>query len=71
MAIDYSTDDLRRKLADSRDRFALVDTLPRASYANRHLPGAISLPLEEIEARADAILPERDVEVVTYCSGPT
>lgn len=68
---EYETEDLRRKIDGSDERFVLLDVLPRASYANRHLPGAVSLPLEDVEARASEVIPDRDVEVVTYCSGPT
>lgn len=68
---EYETEELRRKLADPNDRFFLVDVLPRASYANRHLPGAISLPLEELAARARDVLPDPASEVITYCSSPT
>jgi rhodanese-related sulfurtransferase len=44
----------------------LVDTRSRASYQQAHIPNAISLPLEEIEA-GDKSLP-KDAKLVLYCT---
>lgn len=46
----------------------LVDVRPALEYAAGHLPGARSLPLDELTAR----LPELPTEelIVTYCRGP-
>lgn len=70
MARDYSTEELRSKLLDSNDRFYLVDTLPADSYASRHLPGAISLPLELLDQEASKRVPNKDLEVIAYCASP-
>ena len=70
MAREVSTEELARRIEDPGDRFALVDALPRASYVNRHIPGALSIPLEELSTRADQVLPDKDIEVIAYCSSP-
>ncbi len=46
----------------------VLDVRPPEEYAAGHLPGAVNVPLEELEARL-AELPE-DREVVAYCRGP-
>ena len=46
----------------------VVDLRPAEEYAAGHIPGALSIPLDELEARL-AELPS-DVEVVAYCRGP-
>lgn len=46
----------------------VVDVRPRAEYAAGHLPGALSVPFEELADRL-AELPA-DREVVAYCRGP-
>lgn len=46
----------------------VVDVRPREEYAGGHLPGALSVPLDELAERL-AELPE-DAEVVAYCRGP-
>jgi rhodanese-related sulfurtransferase len=66
---DVSQDELRRRLRDRR--LAVVDVLPRASWSEAHLPGALSLPLAEIPERARRVLPDLVRDVVVYCGGPT
>ena len=51
--------------------FVLVDVLARVSYEEGHLPGALSLPLAEIEGRARAVLPDRDADIAVYCASGT
>ena len=46
----------------------VLDVRPVEEYRAGHLPGAVSVPLEELESRL-ADLP-RDREVVAYCRGP-
>ena len=46
----------------------LIDVRPTAEYDADHLPGSISLPLEDLESRLDE-LPKRK-EIVAYCRGP-
>jgi rhodanese-related sulfurtransferase len=46
----------------------VLDVRPVEEYAAGHIPGAISLPLEHLEARLDELDPS--VEVVAYCRGP-
>jgi rhodanese-related sulfurtransferase len=52
-------------------RIVLVDVLSPESFAARHIPGAINLPVAEIARRASAVLPDRTAPIVTYCGGPT
>lgn len=49
----------------------LIDVRPESEYAAGHLPGAISIPpdqLERLDELVSAITP--DQEVVAYCRGP-
>jgi rhodanese-related sulfurtransferase len=46
----------------------LLDVRPRVEYEAAHLPGAISIPIDELERRL-AELPE-DKTIVAYCRGP-
>jgi rhodanese-related sulfurtransferase len=45
----------------------VLDVRPHHEYASGHIPGAVSVPLEELEQRL-AELPA-DVDVVAYCRG--
>ena len=49
-------------------RVVVIDVRPRDEYRTGHIPGALSIPLEELETRLGE-LPARK-EVVAYCRGP-
>jgi phage shock protein E len=44
----------------------LVEVLPRNEYEDEHLPGAINVPLRELDDRAEDLL-RRDRPIVVYC----
>jgi rhodanese-related sulfurtransferase len=51
--------------------FRLVEALPAQYYAEAHIPGALNIPLDDIEVLAPQLLPDKATPVVTYCaSGP-
>ena len=56
-------EDVRRLLAQGAQ---LVDVLPAQEYHDLHLPGAISIPLKELNAMTTAEL-RQDVPVIVYC----
>src|SRR4029450_48210 len=63
-------DRLRARL-ESGDPVTLVEALPPMYYEREHLPGAIKIPHDEVDALAPELLPDRDAEIVVYCaSGP-
>jgi rhodanese-related sulfurtransferase len=69
MIPELSRDDLVRALRARR--ITLVDVLSPESFAARHIPGAISVPIVDLARRAAEVLPDRSAAVVTYCGGPT
>ena len=58
---------LREKL-ERNEEFVLVDALAPMSYARSHLPGAINLPPDSVDGRAQRRIPDRSTEVIVYCS---
>lgn len=46
----------------------VLDVRPREEFEAGHIPGAVSIPLEELRARLDEL--PSDLEVVAYCRGP-
>lgn len=46
----------------------VLDVRPADEFATGHLPGAVNIPLAELEARLAELDP--DQEVVAYCRGP-
>jgi rhodanese-related sulfurtransferase len=57
---------LRAKM-EAQETFILVDVLSPESYARGHLPGAINIPVSDVEREAPATLPE-DAVIVVYCA---
>jgi rhodanese-related sulfurtransferase len=44
----------------------LVDVLPYEEYEEEHLPGAINIPLKELNRETSARL-HHDVPIIVYC----
>jgi rhodanese-related sulfurtransferase len=55
-----------RQLTD-RESAQLVDVLTRVEYDEEHIPGAINLPLKELDAATAARLLDASRPVITYC----
>ncbi|RRQ20782.1 ArsR/SmtB family transcription factor [Thiohalobacter thiocyanaticus] len=51
-----------------RGEVTVLDVRPEEEYTAGHLPGAVNIPLAELEERLAALPPER--EVIAYCRGP-
>jgi rhodanese-related sulfurtransferase/DNA-binding transcriptional ArsR family regulator len=62
-----SRQELARRLQDGDD-LVVLDVRPAAEHAAGHLPGAVSIPVGELQRRL-AELPA-DREIVAYCRGP-
>ena len=59
-------DELREKI-DRGDAFHLFEVLPEPYYRKHHLPGALHMPPNDVEATVQRIAPELDAEIVLYC----
>jgi len=55
--------ELRRLLDEGAQ---LVEVLPPEEYAEEHLPGAVNLPLKQLDARTTAVLDKRTA-IIVYC----
>ena len=69
LAAEKQKNDVVQLVKEGKGDFVLLDTRDRAGYANGHVPGAIAFPLDEIDALAPTLAPER--EYVTYCWNST
>jgi 3-mercaptopyruvate sulfurtransferase SseA len=61
----------RIAVTDARDRWesgdaVVVDVRSRTEYEQAHVPGALHIPLAEIETRFNEL--PRGVEIITYCT---
>ena len=49
-----------------RDQFSLFEVLPRMYWRKHHLPGARSLPLDEVKS-VESLIPDKRAEIIVYC----
>lgn len=61
-----SREDLLARLQDGE--VTLVDVRPEDEFALGRIPGALNIPLDELERRLDRL--PRDQGIVAYCRGP-
>jgi rhodanese-related sulfurtransferase len=61
MGIDELVD-----LMKSGNSYVLIDARPRAAYDQAHLPGAVSIPLGEIDSYAGRL--DTNSTIVVYCN---
>ena len=62
-----STQDLKAKL-DRKEGVTVVETLAPERYREAHIPGALNIPPERIKEVAPQLLPNKDAEIITYCT---
>ena len=59
-------EELKKKI-DAGEKFKLVDVLSAQHFSEEHLPGAINIPLGEIESKAPDLL-DKSEEIIVYCA---
>jgi rhodanese-related sulfurtransferase len=62
-----SREELRIKLS-SASRPVLVEALPEKYYVAQHLPGALHLPHDQVDALAADVLPQKAAQIIVYCA---
>ena len=66
MAPKITRDELKALL--DRSEVVVVEALSEESFAKEHIPGAIRVDYEKLEAQAPELLPDKDAAIVTYCA---
>ena len=56
-----------KEMMDGLEKFVLLDARSEEEFSEGHIPGAMVIPHDEIEERAEAEIPEKDVPVFVYC----
>jgi rhodanese-related sulfurtransferase len=62
-----STKELKAKL-DRKESLKVVETLAPERYREAHIPGVLNIPPERIKELAPQLLPNKDAEIITYCT---
>jgi rhodanese-related sulfurtransferase len=63
MPTEIQRDEVRRMVAGGA---RLVEVLPAKEYEAEHLPGAINIPLQQLDRQTTAPLPQ-DQPLIVYC----
>jgi rhodanese-related sulfurtransferase len=61
-----STKDLKTRL--NSGQIKVVETLAPERYREAHIPGALNIPPERIRELAPQMLPNKEAEIITYCT---
>ena len=56
-----------KELMDADDSLVILDVRTQQEYDQAHIPGAILLPLDQVEERAQTVLPHKDQLILVYC----
>src|SRR5262245_44385125 len=64
MTTSISRDELRTAIDGGT--VTVIDALPAAPYSRRHLPRALNLVIDDADATASELLPDRGAPIVTY-----
>jgi rhodanese-related sulfurtransferase len=62
-----SREDLKTLIASDK-KHTIVEALPKKYYEAEHLPGAINLPHDEVQAAASRLIPDKNETVIVYCA---
>jgi len=58
-------------LISTNQEFLLVDSRPGARYSASHLPGAVSIPVCEMQELLQNLPTDKNKLLIFYCGGPT
>ena len=59
-----------REWLDAKAEFSLVDARGTDTYAQGHIPKAVSLPTGKVTHHHETLFPGKESRIVVYCSNP-
>ena len=54
-------------IMDSQEGFVILDVREQYEYDESHIPGAVLLPLGQVEEKAQEVLPDKEQLILVYC----
>ena len=61
----FATEQLQRLIVQSPDLVTIIDVRNPEEYAEQHIPGAINIPLPELESHSKKL--SKDIMIITVC----
>jgi rhodanese-related sulfurtransferase len=61
------------KIIDQKEEGVILNVLPRESFAKKHLPKSVNVPVSDPDFIEEVreVVPDKDMPIVVHCSGPT
>ena len=56
-----------QKRLESEEDIILLDVRNQGEYEEKHIPGSILIPADELEKRAEAELIDKNTDIIVYC----
>lgn len=56
-----------KKIMDSGEEHIILDVREQDEFDEGHISGAILIPYTEIDRKAEAMLPDKDKQILVYC----
>ena len=56
-----------KEIMDTQEGYIILDTRAQYEYDEKHIPGAIVIPHDEILEKAESILTDKDQLILVYC----
>ena len=56
-----------KRIMDSVEGYIILDVRTQEEYALGHIPGAVLLPLDDIEGKACVVLADKNQLILVYC----
>ena len=56
-----------KKIMDTEEGYIILDARTQEEYDQGHIPGAIVISHEEIEAKAESVLQDKNQLILVYC----
>ena len=61
------TQDKAKEYMDTQTDLVILDTRTQEEFSEGHIPGAMLIPYDEIDTRAEKELPDKDKLILVYC----
>jgi rhodanese-related sulfurtransferase len=59
--------DEAKKMMDANPNAIILDVRSEGEYKDSHIKGAVLLPLDDIQAKAAEVLPDKNALILVYC----
>ena len=56
-----------KKIMDTEEGYIILDVRSQEEFDQGHIPGAILIPDNEIEAKAETVLTDKNQQILVYC----